>query len=154
MQLKKIISGGQTGVDMGALDFALEKGIDCGGWCPKGRICETGVIPEKYPVKETDSRDYPRRTEKNILDSDGTLILTGNNITDNGTILTIKLCKKYKKPHLFIEMTEDIDSVKADFEKWFKGNNIKVLNVAGCRESRCPGIQVKTKDILKLIILA
>jgi predicted Rossmann-fold nucleotide-binding protein len=74
--IKRIISGGQTGVDRAALDVALELGIPCGGWCPKGRLAEDGSIDLRYPLKETNSSEYRERTEKNVEDSDGTLILT------------------------------------------------------------------------------
>src|SRR5262245_51361441 len=73
--ISKIVSGGQTGVDRAALDVALELGIPCGGWCPKGRLAEDGPIPERYPLKETTLRVYPQRTEWNVRDSDGTLVL-------------------------------------------------------------------------------
>ena len=86
--IKKIISGGQTGADQGALDFALEHKITCGGRCPKGRICETGRIPDRYPVTEAESDDYDFRTRQNILDSDGTLIIIRDDLKEAGTILT------------------------------------------------------------------
>ena len=73
--IKKIISGGQTGVDRAALDAALELGIEVGGWCPKGRLAEDGTVPDKYPLKEMDTNAYPARTEQNVIDSDGTLII-------------------------------------------------------------------------------
>jgi hypothetical protein len=73
--LEKIISGGQTGVDRGALDAALEASFPCGGWCPKGRKAEDGPIPARYPLKEMDGPAYRLRTERNVRDSDGTLIL-------------------------------------------------------------------------------
>ena len=74
--VEKIISGGQTGVDLAALDIALQLGIPCGGWCPKGRKSEDGPIPNRYPLRETGSTSYPIRTAKNVLVSDGTLVLT------------------------------------------------------------------------------
>jgi hypothetical protein len=84
----KIISGGQTGVDRAALDAALALNIPCGGWCPKGRKAEDGPIPERYPLQETSSADYRVRTEKNVTDSDGTLILTRGPVT-GGTAYTV-----------------------------------------------------------------
>src|SRR5438309_6802555 len=99
MTFTKIISGGQSGVDRAALDVALELGISCGGWCPKGRRAEDGVIPEQYPVRENASTSYPPRTEMNVRDSDGTLILT-NGRPDRGTALTVNLAKRYEKPCL------------------------------------------------------
>src|SRR5437660_8982603 len=97
----KLISGGQTGVDRAALDVAIELGLPCGGWCPKGRRAEDGRIPGRYPLKETPSWVYPQRTEWNIRDSDGTLVLTLSRAT-GGTALTIHLAKSMRKPVLII----------------------------------------------------
>ena len=93
----KIISGGQTGVDRAALDAALETGIECGGFCPKGRRSEDGIIPEKYPLTETKTDQYPERTELNVKKSDATLVLIDGE-ADRGTALTISLCKLHHKP--------------------------------------------------------
>jgi len=87
--IQKIISGGQTGADRAALDFAIKRGIPHGGWIPKGRKTEDGTLPEKYHLLEMPTGSYSKRTEKNILDSDGTLIvshglLTGGISPDNG----------------------------------------------------------------------
>ena len=71
--LRKVVSGGQTGVDRAALDVALDLGYEAGGWVPKGRRAEDGMIPERYRLNETPSRDYEQRTEWNVRDSDGTL---------------------------------------------------------------------------------
>src|SRR5438876_1977372 len=90
MIVSKIISGGQTGVDRAALDVALELGIPCGGWCPQGRRAEDGVIPARYPLRETPWWGYPQRTEWNVRDSDGTLILAEGE-PDRGTVLTREL---------------------------------------------------------------
>jgi Circularly permutated YpsA SLOG family len=90
MKIAKIISGGQTGVDRAALDVALELGIPCGGWCPKGRRAEDGAIPDKYPVEENDSPEYPPRTARNVRAADGTLILT-RGTPDRGTALTVRI---------------------------------------------------------------
>src|SRR5437868_610576 len=110
--IRKIISGGQTGVDRAALDVALELGIACGGWCPKGRLAEDGPIPERYPLKETNLPVYPQRTEWNVRDSDGTLVLTLGSPAKNGelapegsgTALTIELARRQKKPCLVVDL--------------------------------------------------
>jgi hypothetical protein len=138
----KVYSGGQTGVDRAALDFAIKHNIVCGGWCPAGRIAEDGNIPKNYPLQETESSDYGERTKKNILDSDGTLVLVPslpipNNITD-GTLITIQICKEVRKP-LFIAAVSDFDSIH-EVVTWLKDNNIKIVNIAGPRESQSQGI--------------
>lgn len=133
----KIISGGQTGVDRAALDFALKNNITCGGWCPKGRIAEGGEIPEKYPLKETTTSEYSERTENNIIDSDATLIIYYKKI-DPGTRLTRKLCTKYHKPLFNLNLSDDFKL--PELMSWIQKNKIKVLNIAGPRESNSPGI--------------
>ena len=70
--INKIVSGGQTGTDRAGLEAAMNAGLSCGGWCPKGRKAEDGKIPDKYPLQETESADYFVRTEMNVKDSDGT----------------------------------------------------------------------------------
>src|SRR5215831_2415342 len=124
----KIISGGQTGVDRAALDVALELGIACGGFCPKGRKSEDGVIPEKYPLTETSTDDYPERTELNVRTGDGTLILIDKD-ADKGTSLTMVLCKLYSKPCMIVDLSEK-DHAENIFQ-WMKENNVHVLNIAG-----------------------
>ncbi len=145
--VKKIISGGQTGVDRAALDAALAFGLSCGGWCPKGRKAEDGPIDALYPLRETSSTNYAVRTEKNVRDSDGTLVLTGPGQTSAGTALTIKLAQKHKKPHL----VKDLFARKglAPVRIWLEVNRIKVLNVAGPRESEVPGIHDRAIEFLE-----
>ena len=99
----KIISGGQTGVDRGALDAAMELGIPHGGWCPRGRTAEDGRIPDRYQLRETDSPDYSFRTEQNVLDSDATLILYRGRIA-GGTELTLRLARQHGRPHLVVDL--------------------------------------------------
>ena len=147
MIISKIISGGQTGVDQGALDYALENSVPCGGWCPKGRLCENGKIPEKYPVRECESKEYPYRTEKNVIDSDGTLIIIKNS-ADRGTGLTKRLCEKHNKPIIIIDIIGSHGDQRESIQEWINTNNISVLNIAGNRESFSEGIQEKTKDLL------
>src|SRR2546429_554237 len=101
-KLSKIISGGQTGVDRAALDVALELGLPCGGWCPRGRRAEDGPIDSRYPLRETNALAYPVRTRWNVRDSDGTLILTRGR-PDRGTALTRDLAERMGKPLLTVD---------------------------------------------------
>lgn len=120
----KIISGGQNDVDRAALDFALNNNIPCGGWCPRGRKAEDGIIPDIYPLNETDSLDYFFRTNQNVKDSNGTLWLYLNN-PDKGTVLTMDFCEKHNKPFLYIKLEnqQDFDVLYC----WLKENKIKHL---------------------------
>jgi hypothetical protein len=133
----KIISGGQTGVDRAGLDMALELGLDCGGWCPKGRMAEDGPIPAKYALREMPSPKYPPRTEKNGRASDGTLILTWGPVT-GGTSLTVKLARKHRKRYIVVNLSYGGEA--QEVRDWIRIYNIKILNVAGPRESKKPGI--------------
>ena len=143
--IKKIISGGQTGVDRAALDVALELGIPCGGWCPKGRLAEDGSIDPRYPLKETNSSEYRERAEKNVEDSDGTLILTWG-APSGGTDFTIQMAEKHKKPYLVIDLDETEDPTGV--VNWIKAQGIALLNVAGPRESKAPGINKRANAFL------
>ena len=93
------MSGGQTGVDRAALDIALEGGIDCGGWCPRGRRAEDGVIPLCYPLTECESKQYRVRTERNVLDSDATLIIKHGRLI-GGSALTAQLANNINDPYI------------------------------------------------------
>jgi len=98
----KIISGGQTGVDRGALDAALAFEVECGGWCPAGRLAEDGTIPEHYPVVELANAGYAERTARNVADSDGTLVIS-KGAPVGGTRETVDRCIEMRKPHLIID---------------------------------------------------
>jgi len=135
-RVSKIVSGGQTGVDRAALDLCLELGIPCGGWCPKGRLAEDGMIAEVYPLSETPEADVSQRTEWNVRDSDGTLILSKGKPAD-GTPLTEECAIKYTRPLLSLDLTDTPDI--PSFLSWLEEYNIKVLNIAGPRESHDPG---------------
>jgi len=154
----RIISGGQTGVDRAALDFALHYGISCGGYCPKGRKAEDGPIPDIYPLKELLSERYSDRTKRNIEVSDGTLIFKTGSGLDRGTNLTLEYCKKQNKPCFIYSLAKDQVNPYEDLYKWIENHGIvtvpyrasfakksknltgKVLNIAGNRESFSPGI--------------
>ena len=101
-KLLKVISGGQTGVDRGALDAALALQVECGGWCPEGRLAEDGTIPKRYPVMELANAGYAERTARNVADSDGTLIIS-NGVPLGGTGETVDRCIEMRKPHLIID---------------------------------------------------
>ena len=135
--ISKIVSGGQTGVDRAALDVALELGIDCGGWCPKGRRAVDGVIPKKYPLTETATTAYNERTALNVRDSDGTLILN-QGLLQGGTAYTVELAERLSSPCLLVDLGDSFDAKAIAY--WIERKRIRVLNVAGPREEKCPGI--------------
>jgi hypothetical protein len=139
MSLKKIVTGGQAGVDRGALDAALEAGFPCGGWAPEGRAAEDGRIPERYPLRELAGAGYEERTLQNVLDSDGTAVLHSGPLT-GGTRQTMRHCVEHGKPFEIIDATlttpQDAARKLADF---VERNRISVLNVAGPRASKWPG---------------
>jgi hypothetical protein len=152
MQIKKIISGGQTGADQAALDVAIEMSIPHGGWVPKGRKTEKGRLPDGYNVRETEAIDYDQRTELNVVDSDATLILSKGQL-EGGSALTQQLARKHHKPCLVIDLDE-LSEYKAVeiIRSWLDVRKIEVLNVAGPRESENPGIYENVKDLLKSVL--
>ena len=141
-----IVSGGQTGVDRAALDVAIAMGLGHGGWCPAGRLAEDGSIPSRYDLQETDSRDYPFRTEQNVIDSDATLILHERQLK-GGTLLTQRICKRLDKPYLSIRI-DDADRAR----EWLRENRPQTLNVAGPRESTSPGIYHRSMAYLLQVL--
>ena len=146
--IKKIISGGQTGADQAGLDFAIEHEIPHAGWIPKGRLTEVGPLPEKYNLQEMPSKSYPKRTEKNIIDSDGTLIVSHGKMT-GGTLLTWELAEKHNKPCLHVDLKVHSITVGANFlHDWVEQNGIKTMNVAGPRASKDNKIYSAVKELL------
>ena len=149
---QKIISGGQTGVDRGALDACLEHSFDCGGWCPKGRLAEDGTIDNKYPLRETEENDYSIRTIKNVEEADGTLIIAPENIT-GGTLFTYQVAKKKNKPVLLITPNPADNSLKlSSIVDWLISNSIKTLNIAGPRESQWPDAYKKSRRLVEELL--
>jgi hypothetical protein len=145
----RIISGGQTGADRAALDAAIDIGIEYGGSVPKGRIAEDGPIDRKYgSLVELESVNYSIRTEKNVEDADATLIFTVGPPTE-GTAFTIECVRKHQKRHLLIDLKEgDRMQAVTQIRKWLAVRQTDVLNVAGPRESKAPGIYEKVFNIL------
>jgi len=134
----KIISGGQTGVDRAALDVALKHGMECGGWCPAGRLDELGKIPDRYPVRELEQGSFAERTLQNVRDADGTVVIFKNGL-HGGTEFTVQCCKQLQRPHLLIDAaqvsSEAASRLLADF---VREREIEMLNVAGPRQSEWP----------------
>jgi hypothetical protein len=147
--IKKIISGGQTGADRAAIDFAIKRGIPHGGWIPKGRKAEDGTLSEKYDLQEMPTGSYSKRTEKNVLDSDGTLIVSHGLLT-GGSALTTGFAEHHGKPwiHIDLEMTSYPEAAIM-IREWVGRYSITVLNVAGARASKDPGIYQATLDLLE-----
>jgi predicted Rossmann fold nucleotide-binding protein DprA/Smf involved in DNA uptake len=145
----EIVSGGQTGVDRAALDAALALGLACGGWCPRGRRAEDGPLPARYPLKETPSASYPERTEWNVRDSDGTLVLHRGR-RRGGTALTLRLARAQGRPALAVDLAAapSAEAVRG----WISRERIRTLNVAGPRESEHPGIQAQAEAFLREVL--
>lgn len=150
MIVKKIVSGGQTGVDRAALDMAFEFALDCGGWCPKERWAEDAPISRKYPLVETVTQEPCERTKLNVKDSDGTLVFIKTLPLDKGTQLTITEAKILNKPLLVFTLnpSNDIESIL----EWLTCYTIQTLNIAGPRESQNPGIYDDTCTLLRQLL--
>jgi hypothetical protein len=145
----KIISGGQTGVDRAALDVALELGLPCGGWCPRGRRAENGPIPDRYPLQETASDVYPERTRRNVQEADATLVLLRGEAR-GGTALTIELAAKHRKPCLVVDL--DDPSGLGQVRAWAETYHVQVVNVAGPRESESRRIHDQAVQFLRALL--
>ena len=138
--IDKIVSGGQTGADRAALDWALQRGVAHGGWCPKGRLASDGPLPERYLLRETDSAGYRQRTKLNVRDSDATLIFN-TGVLDGGTLQTVRFAQTLGKPHLVVQIDEPAqESVAQRIRVWLTEGQFSVLNVAGPREEKRPGV--------------
>jgi len=147
--IAKVVSGGQTGVDRGALAAALELGIAIGGWCPPDRASEDGTIPEAFPLQPTPEERsvhgaaVPRsqRTEWNVRDSDGTLIVSPSRARelDLGTRFTVECAQRLGRPLLIWYADDGFEAVEA-IHRWLRAHRITVLDVAGPSERTAPGI--------------
>ncbi len=149
--LSKIISGGQTGADRAALDAGLESGFPIGGSCPEGRLAEDGPIDSRYILVEVEG-GYSGRTRRNVQDSDGTVVFYQSYL-HGGTEQTVAFCIKAQKPYKLI----DIDLVNVDVAagkvvSFVNDHKIKMLNVAGPRESDCPAIYAFVKLVMQIVI--
>jgi hypothetical protein len=156
MRTVRIISGGQTGVDRAALDFAIENGIAYGGWCPKGGWAEDmpnapGVL-ESYPqLRETPDRDPKQRTEWNVRDSGASLIVARPGVASAGTAFTIDCAKAYAKPYVVVDPL--VADAPREVLQWLRSlPNLPSLNIAGPRESESPGIYAAARTFLEHVL--
>ncbi len=149
VRLRQIVSGGQTGAHRGGLEAAIALGIPHGGWCPKDRRAEDGRIPARFRLRETPSPDYETRTERNVAGSDGTVVFSVGRPA-GGTALTARIARRIGKPLLRIDLARS-DEIRASerLRGWIEERNIAVLNVAGPRESRTPGLEEAVRSIVQ-----
>jgi hypothetical protein len=138
--LCKIVSGGQTGADRAALDWAIRRSLPHGGWCPKGRKAEDGAIDRRYNLVETPSEDYSQRTEWNVRDSDGTAVFSIGRKLRGGSLLTVKLAEQYNKPVIHLRQQDDQADHAQELRSFIAKFGISVLNIAGPRASEEPGV--------------
>ena len=145
MAIHKIVSGGQTGVDRAALDWAIAHGIGHGGWCPAGRGAEDGVIPEGYSLQQTPGRNYRQRTRWNVRDSDATLIITPGTELTGGSLFTQECARNLDRPFLHVYPSDE-------WREWItiflKTDSIRILNVAGPRNSSAKNLQPFVQEVL------
>lgn len=150
--LAKVISGGQTGADQGALRAAQAAGVPTGGWAPRGWLVESPDgnrdvaapwLAPRFGLVECAELGYPPRTRANARDSDGTLWF-GNPDT-SGAYTTLEACRELGRPVLLVVRGRTRPS---DVAAWIAANDIKVLNVAGNRESKAPGIGARVERFL------
>jgi len=150
--IEKIISGGQTGAARAALDVAMKMGIPHGGWVPKGRMTEDGSLAERYEMQEMPTDRYDARTEQNVMDADGTLIICRGKPA-GGSDYSRKMVLKHKKHllHIDLNLTTSFDAASL-IASWIKLHRIKILNVAGSRASEDPNLYVDVFRILEMTL--
>jgi hypothetical protein len=139
MNLLKIVSGGQTGADRAGLDWAIANGFEHGGWCPKGRAAEDGPIASRYQLQETPTSDSEERTEWNVRDSDGTVIFSVGEKLSEGSLLTLVVAVSENKPCIHLSAAAGGDAAQT-LREFIGHHHIHVLNVAGPRASKEPGV--------------
>ncbi len=144
----KLISGGQTGADRAALDWAIARGVPHGGWCPRGRLAEDGVLGAQYQLQETPSADPAQRTEWNVRDADATVIFSIRETLAGGSRLTAELAGQYHKPLLRLARGSSLADPAARLRDFLRAHSIRVLNVAGPRASEEPEVGQFVRETL------
>jgi hypothetical protein len=147
-----LISGGQTGADRAALDWAIANGIAHGGWCPMGRLAEDGLIDEKYGLRETPEAVYSQRTEWNVRDSDATVILSRAARLTSGSLLTMELAAAQRKPCLHLSGLLDAPENARQMGVFLRKNEVGILNVAGPRASGEPEVAAFIQEIFNELL--
>ncbi|MGK0190742.1 MAG: hypothetical protein ACI9R3_006572 [Verrucomicrobiales bacterium] len=147
-RVEAIISGGQTGADRAALDWALGRGVPHHGWCPEGRLAEDGAVPDRYRLEETPHRGYIVRTEWNVRDSDGTVIFTLNKNVTGGSLATLRFARKWNKPCIHIARDHAGDAAQR-LAEFVINHRVSYLNVAGPRASGVPEIGAYVYQVLE-----
>jgi hypothetical protein len=145
MAIRKIVSGGQTGADRAA----VARGIEHGGWCPRGRRAEDGIIPERYSLQQTPGRGYRQRTKWNVRDSDATLIITSTAELNGGSLFTQEYARKLNRPHLHVYPGNDW---RERITFFLNTNLIRTLNVAGSRSSSAKNIEAFVREVLDEVL--
>jgi hypothetical protein len=140
-----IKSGGQTGVERAALDYALCNGLLYSGWCPHGRRADDGIIPRRYVLQEAFSEDLIARVAQNIIESDGVLIIIYNEM-DEPTQLAYDLALDYQKPVFVWAIYKNHNHRLV--ANWIEKEKISVLNITGPSEKNAAGIHEETLDLL------
>jgi hypothetical protein len=149
-RLEKLVSGAQSGADRAALDVAIRHGFPHGGWCPKGRKAEDGVIPAQYQLVETPSASYLQRTERNVRDSDGTVIFTITCELSGGSKRTAEFATKHQKPCIHVaRRAATYEDPALILQRFVEENGIRILNVAGTRASKEPDVWRFTIETLE-----
>lgn len=155
MSIRKIISGGQTGADRAALQWAIDNKVLHGGYCPKGRLAEDGPIPTTYALLETKTDKYPERTKLNVEQSNVTLVIVGDSKLTRGSKLTVTHAEKKQKPVLVIFAAgaeQPTDAQVAEVRSWLEKHTPMVMNVAGSRASTSPHVYAFTKALLDAVL--
>jgi len=151
--IERIISGGQSGVDRAALDFAIACKIPHGGWCPRGRWAEDGPVPESYRLKETPDSAPAQRTEWNVRDSDATLVLSIGPTLSGGSKQTVEFALRHGKPCLHLSRRRDGKQAAAKLAAFLNEHGVKTLNVAGPRKSQEPEAEGFVRVVLEAVLV-
>ncbi len=144
--ITKLVSGGQTGADRAALDFALARHRPHGGWCPRGRRAEDGVIPGCYNLRETPDDDHAQRTEWNVRDSDGTVIFSLAAELTGGSAYTADCARRLGRP--WLHLTPAVPQPARRLREFVAAHTLATLNVAGPRASEEPAVGVFVRRVL------